>query len=372
MTQLGTVPIGSFSIAFQANLGYNFLGCGRKSALILCDRDRYIRFNCEICPFHLSKGLAVPLSSYADERDFCFYAEVMLLEIGFIGAGKVGKALGLYFKRHGLKIAGYYSKTAKSAQEAALLTASTKFASIRDIADSSSIIFIAVPDQVLEIIDCEAVALINDHSISKEKTWIHVSGAHPSDILTGLKSAGCAVGSVHPLQSFGEPSNSAEQLEKVWFTIEGTEKAVQAAQTILDQTGGKYSLIEAENKPLYHTGACVISNFLVTLLESGIQLFAAAGMQREDIMPAIEPLIKTTLSNVREKGTIEALTGPIVRGDFNTINDHLQALAAQLPCELDLYKSMALKTVRMLENKRLTPEQAAKIVQILEETSHAG
>ncbi|HAH97676.1 MAG TPA: DUF2520 domain-containing protein, partial [Firmicutes bacterium] len=83
-------------------------------------------------------------------------------------------------------------------------------------------------------------------------------------------------------------------------------------------------------------------------------------------------LIKTTLSNVREKGTIEALTGPIVRGDFNTINDHLQALAAQLPCELDLYKSMALKTVRMLENKRLTPEQAAKIVQILEETSHAG
>ena len=295
----------------------------------------------------------------------------MLLEIGFIGAGKVGKALGLYFNSHGLKISGYYSKTAKSAQEAAMLTASAKFSSIRDLANSSIIIFIAVPDQVLEKLDYEASVLINDHCISNEKTWIHVSGAHPSDILAGLKSAGCAVGSLHPLQSFGDPFDSADRLEKAWFTIEGTEKAIQVSKTILDQTGGKYSLIEAENKPLYHAGACAISNFLVTLLESGIRLFEAAGMKREDIIQAIEPLIDATLSNVREKGPIEALTGPIVRGDFNTINAHMQTLEAKLPCELDFYKSMALKTVQMLENKRLTHEQAAKIVQILEEASHA-
>jgi predicted short-subunit dehydrogenase-like oxidoreductase (DUF2520 family) len=67
------------------------------------------------------------------------------------------------------------------------------------------------------------------------------------------------------------------------------EEAVQAVETILEKTGGKYSLIQAENKPLYHAGACVISKFLATLLESGIQLFEAAGMDREMIFQAIEP-----------------------------------------------------------------------------------
>ncbi|NLV85599.1 MAG: DUF2520 domain-containing protein [Clostridiales bacterium] len=293
------------------------------------------------------------------------------MKIGFIGAGKVGKALGLYFKNHGLKISGYYSKTAKSAQEAAMLASAQKFDNITDLANSSSIIFITVPDQALEEIDSKALSLINEHCIDTENTWLHVSGAHPSDVLAGLKLAGCAVGCIHPLQSFGEAAESADRLEKAWFTIEGTEKAVQAAKTILDKTGGKYSLIKSENKPLYHAGACVVSNFLVTLIESGIRFFEAAGMKREDIIQAIGPLIEATLANIQEKGPIEALTGPIVRGDLNTINLHLQALEARLPSELDYYKSMSLKTVQMLENKRLTHEQVEKLKQVLEETSYA-
>lgn len=292
------------------------------------------------------------------------------MKIGFIGAGKVGKALGLYFESHGLMISGYYSRTEKSSKIAAELTSSKQFTMVEDVADASDIMFITASDQALEALDRSISALIKNQRISSEKTWLHVSGAHPSGCLAEIKAAGCAVGSMHPLESFGEPLSSAERLNNAWFTIEGTEKGVQAARMILEQTGGKYSLIEAGNKPLYHAGACVVSNFLVTLMESGIRFFEAAGMNRDNIIQAIVPLIDATLSNIRERGTIDALTGPIVRGDFNTVGVHLQAAETLLPSELDFYKAMAAKTVGMIEDKRLTHEQAEKFREVLEEKAH--
>jgi len=294
------------------------------------------------------------------------------LKIGFIGAGKAGKALGLYFKNHGLTISGYYSKTEMSAQEAARMTGSKKFAAIKDLANASSVVIISVPDHALLEIDSVISTLMNDHAIDTAITCIHVSGAHSSDSLVGIKAAGSEVCSIHPLLSFGEPIPSALCLDSTWFTLEGTEKAVQVAKTIMEKTGGHYSLIKAEHKPLYHAGACVVSNFLVTLLESGIEFFEKAGIERAHVIQAIDPLIASTLSNVRETGTIDALTGPIVRSDFNTVSLHLDAIKALLPRELDLYQSMARRTVQMLEGTKLTGEQAKRFQLVLGETIHVN
>ena len=90
-------------------------------------------------------------------------------------------------------------------------------------------------------------------------------------------------------------------------------------------------------------------------------------MERDDIFQAITPLVDATLSNIREKGTIDALTGPIVRGDLNTVAAHLKVLGERLPSELDLYKAMALTTTHMLDGKRLTHEQVIQFQRILEE-----
>ncbi|SHI02732.1 Predicted oxidoreductase, contains short-chain dehydrogenase (SDR) and DUF2520 domains [Sporobacter termitidis DSM 10068] len=292
------------------------------------------------------------------------------MEIGFIGAGKAGKALGLYFKSHGLTVSGYYSKTAQSAREAAALTASAAFGTVEEAAGPAGVVFIAVPDHALEELDAEAAALLRAGRIGGGKVWLHLSGAHPSDCLAGIKAAGGAVGSMHPLLSFGTPEDSAGRLNGAWFTLEGTDEAVRAARAILDETGGRYSLMEAGGKAVYHAGACVVSNFLVTLLESGARFFEAAGMDRQDVFRAIGPLVDATLANIREKGPVEALTGPIVRGDYNTVGVHLKAIEARLPSELDFYKALALKTAEILEGSRLTGAQTEKFRQILEETAH--
>lgn len=288
------------------------------------------------------------------------------MEIGFIGAGKVGKALGLYFKAHGLNVAGYCSRTEKSAIEAAVLTSSCAFRTLRELADSSDIIFITVPDQVLAEVDREAASMLDCYEVKHETFWFHVSGAHSSGILKGIREAGCETGSMHPLQSFGEPYGSTERLKRSWFTLEGTGKAVSTARSLLDKTSGKHFQIEAENKPLYHAGASVVSNFMVTLIESGISLFEAAGMDRADIFQAIEPLIESTLSNIREKGTIDALTGPIVRGDYDTVSVHMKAIGEKMPSELEFYRAAAHKTAMMLDGKRLAHEQVEEYERILE------
>lgn len=292
------------------------------------------------------------------------------MDIGFIGAGKVGCALGLYFKHHGLNVSGYYSRTRHSASEAAIRTGSQEFDSIAALAGSCDVIFFTVPDQAFEELDRKISAQIDARRIGNEKIWLHVSGAHPSDILAGIRAAGCAVGSMHPLESFGEPVSSAARLDKAWFTVEGAEEAANVAETILKHTGGKYRRIKAGDKALYHAGACVVSNYLVTLLESGIKLFEAAGFERKDIFDAIEPLIHATLSNVRGKGTVEAMTGPIVRADFNTVGVHLRAIQTAQPKELDIYRVMAQKTAEMLRDKRLTVGQTEELQLMLEETKH--
>lgn len=296
----------------------------------------------------------------------------VFVNIGFVGAGKVGKALGLYFQRHGLELSGYCSRSAASAAAAAALTGTKAFPDLESLAGASEVIFITVPDLAIGEIDAAAAALIGAGAIPAGQCWIHVSGALPSDCLTGLKAAGAPVGSMHPLQSFGEPAESAERLGNTLFSIEGTEQAADIMRRVLDKTGARVSEMTAAQKPLYHAGACVVSNYLVTLLESGIRFFEAAGIDRENVFDAIRPLIDSTLSNIREKGTVDALTGPIARGDYNTLNIHLQALERQLPSETAFYRVMAEKTIEMIAGKRLTKQQEQNLLKTLEAYSEYG
>ncbi|MDD3260804.1 MAG: DUF2520 domain-containing protein [Oscillospiraceae bacterium] len=307
------------------------------------------------------------------KRLFCVFEqiywkrEMKKLKIGFIGAGRVGRALGLYFTHHGLIIAGYSSRTPASAKEAAALTGSKWFYHMEETAAASDVLFLTTPDHVLPEADKEAAALLQQHPAWRTKIWLHVSGAHSSACLAALSAAGCPVGSLHPLQSFGDPAVSAKMLEKTYFSTEGTPKALEAVERILKQTGAACSRIETDKKPLYHAGACVLSNYLVMLIDTGLQLMQAAGMDRETLFPAVMPLIDGTLENIREQGTVQALTGPIVRADYGTVAAHCRAVDHSLPQLAGWYRALALQTVNFAENGgRLGCEQAENFRKLLQ------
>lgn len=294
------------------------------------------------------------------------------MKIGFIGAGKVGKALGLYFKNHDLTLAGYYSRTSQSAQKAAQITGTNDFKTIDGLAKACDLLLITTTDHALEDIDRQVSAsLLNNQSTGAHKIWLHVSGALASDCLSGIKAAGGSVGSMHPLLSFGdEPAQNARRLEETWFSIEGMGEAMEAVKNILNKTGGVYNMIAAEKKALYHAGACVISNYLVTLLDCGMKLMQAAGMDEKTLFQAVQPLIDATLKNIEGEGAVNALTGPIVRADYNTLSVHLEAIAKELPDEERFYRSLALSTVQMIQNQRLNEKQAKIFQKLLRGSGH--
>jgi len=285
------------------------------------------------------------------------------MKFGFIGAGKVGTALGIYFQKKGYEIIGYYSRTLDSAKWAAKLTNSKSFKIIDDLVKEVDFLFVTTNDDQIEFIDKKLACC---KSLNQNHIVAHASGVYGSDILKEVKKVGCSLYSIHPLQSFSEPCITVEKLDITVFTLEGDDNKMNIIKAMLDKTNNNYFIIDKEFKPLYHAGACIISNYLVTLLNIGFNFFEKAGIDRDKIFNAMEPLIYGTLDNIKNSNTIEALTGPIVRGDEKTILYHLENIQKNIPEELEFYKNIGLKTIEMIEGNRMDSIKAEKIKKILE------
>lgn len=295
------------------------------------------------------------------------------MRIGFVGAGKVGKALGLFFARRGLTVSGYCSNTPASAGNAAKLTGSRAYSELKHLVQDSDAVLLTVPDGALTEVDAQLAELRRKEGFPPERCFLHTSGALPSHCLAQLAAAGCPVGSMHPLQSFGEAEESAARLEKSLITLEGDETAVEVMEELLRRAGAlSVRTIQADQKPLYHAGACIAANYLVTLLESALRCFEAVGIGRAQALDALLPLVESALENVRAKGTGDALTGPIARGDAGTVAVHLRALAQKLPSELELYRAMAQQTIEVAADKKLTDKRRAQLLAVIKEEEFNG
>lgn len=284
------------------------------------------------------------------------------MRISFIGAGKVGKALGLYFQLNGLIVQGYFSKTIESAEEAAGLTHSQVFRSLKDLVLNSDLIFITTNDNAIPEIVSQ---LVLTGCMQAQQLIAHASGVLSSQVLKPLEEIGCNVYAIHPLQAFKEPLLACQSLKTTCFTLEGTPAKMDVIQALFKKTNNPVLRIQADHKTLYHAGACIISNYLVTLMDLGFRFFEQAGMQPNEIYGAVSPLIMGTLQNIQNSGPGNALTGPIARGDTLTIRKHLEEISEKMPSELALYRLLGLKTLEMIGDQQNNNHEQLK--QLLEE-----
>ena len=158
--------------------------------------------------------------------------------------------------------------------------------------------------------------------------WVaHVSGATTLDALDPHTRRF----SVHPLQTFTR-GRGAEQLDGAWAAITGDDEEARARALWLAQTLGlrPFELTDAA-RPLYHAGASIASNYLVTLYRAAARLFDDAGAPPE----ALVPLMTRTIENDFE------LTGPISRGDWATVDRHLEAIRLREPELEGMYTALA-------------------------------
>lgn len=272
--------------------------------------------------------------------------------ISFIGAGKVGSTLSLYFKQKGLQIGGFYSRTYLHALEASKLTNSTAYSNISELLKNSSMVWITVPDDSLEAVAKEIAQLDIPPHI---EAFIHTSGVHSTKALQLIQKKGFATYSAHPLMAFGGTNQSAKQLNDFYFTLEKSNK-VKADYLVqfFKKTENPVLWIDTDKKELYHCAASVLSNYLVTLLNLSYEIFAESGMTKTEIKKATEPLLKSTLKNIIENDQMSnALTGAIKRGDKTTVVKHLTALKKYMPDKKMLYKELGKETMNMLQDYRL-------------------
>ena len=256
--------------------------------------------------------------------------EVMGLQrIGFIGTGKVGRALGMYLSEHGRTVNGYYSRSIHSAQSAAACIGATYYENLKDIANCSDVLFLTVPDRAIGPVWDQLVLLQERQEISlRGKTVLHCSGSLSSDIFSNLQESGAKGYSLHPILAVSDPDIAREQFPTCIFTLEG--EAGEHRQALLDdlrQAGLTVAPISKEKKVRYH-GACVMaSNLVNALLAASQQMLSGCGLDEDLCKRALTPLFLGNANAAATRGPMESLTGPIQRGDMVTVQKHVEELS---------------------------------------------
>lgn len=265
------------------------------------------------------------------------------MRIGFIGAGKVGFSLGRYLTEHEYTVTGYYSKSLASAEDAAKFTETNKYETMKQLVEVSDVLFLTVPDGEIPVV-WERLKEIDLNN----KIICHTSGALGSEVFSGMENQKVYGFSVHPILAISDKYESYKDIQSAFFTIEGSSEKIDEVAGIFLKCKNRVQIIDSSQKIKYHAACSIVSNFAVTLADMAGRMLLECGFEEKTIFETMGPLILGNAHNIVEKGTVEALTGPIERGDIETVEKHMSVLRGD---ELSLYKALARRTLCLAKEK---------------------
>ena len=287
-------------------------------------------------------------------------------ETVIVGAGAVGISLFSALPKHGYPIAGIVSRSPERLPVLIGNASQSRPLQPDDALPSSTrLVFLCVPD---DAISATASRLAKNPAGWSNRTVTHTSGALTSDVLSPLANLGAQIMSFHPMQTFSK--NEPTPWHDIYVGIEGGEKAVHLGEQIARDLGAHPIRLNKADKPTYHAAASIASNMLVVLADMSCNLLESIGIDRQDAIGLLGPLIRQTAQNATVDMPEKALTGPAARGDLNTLRFHFETLATHFPSYLDLYHAMTVEAVDIAEKSgRLTPNRAIQIKKALQELS---
>ncbi|TMB47082.1 MAG: DUF2520 domain-containing protein [Chloroflexi bacterium] len=219
---------------------------------------------------------------------------------------------------------------------------------------SDTVVFLAVPDSAVE----DVAKRIARSSASERVSFVHVSGALGLDALAPL-GAEHAVGSFHPLQSFPDP-RPPDAFAGVTIAVDASTPALRRTLARLARDlGGRPKHVGDGARGLYHAAAVFASNYVVVVVDEGVRLLQRAGFSRTEAEKALVPLVEGVVSNIRRQGSIKALTGPVRRGDVETVQRHLAALGNAPQIEA-VYRMLGQVALEIAKEAGLEPAAAER------------
>lgn len=241
--------------------------------------------------------------------------------VSFIGCGRSGEVLARLVSSSGYgKVGQVLTRSLGSARTVVERLGEGQAVSRYDELVRAPLWVLAVPDD--QIARC--AGLLAESDVTQGAVVLHLSAVATAAVLNPVQRIGARVASLHPLRSCSDPETVAASFDGSYCGCEGParEDAAQFARAL----GAAPFFIASHNKPLYHAASVCASNFIVAIIECARSLAVEAGLSEQEAYAVFEPLVRGTVSGVFSQGTERALTGPVARGDAETVAVHLRAL----------------------------------------------
>jgi predicted short-subunit dehydrogenase-like oxidoreductase (DUF2520 family) len=261
--------------------------------------------------------------------------------VSIIGTGRLGTTLAVALASRGYTIRSLVARTEKNARKAArLLDAEVQVLAAKQLRTliGADLFVITVPDDQIAGVAQQLSEINADPNV----TALHTSGALSSEVLAPLREKGWHTGSIHPLMSV---SGSDDSLRGAFWSVEGDRSALRLGKEIVRDLEGKSFSIRAEDKPLYHAAAVMVSGNVVALFDVALEMLAECGLDRKTAHAILWPLIASTVRSLGTKTPEASLTGTFSRGDVATVTRHLAAM--RNPEVKDLYRMLGKRSLQL-------------------------
>lgn len=284
-----------------------------------------------------------------------------MTRIGVVGAGRVGAVLSAALRAAGHEIVAAAGESTASRDRIDALLPGVRRAKPTEVARSCDLLLLTVPDDMLENV---VSTLVGAGAIRPGQVVCHTSGRHGLAVLATATAIGARPLALHPAMTFTGTAVDLERLSGCVFGVTVPEEERALAASLVADMGGVPIWVPEDKRTLYHAGLAHGANHLVTLVTQAMELLAASGA--DDPAATLRPLLTAALDNALVSGDA-ALTGPIVRGDVNTVAAHLAEVGENAPATIPSYVAMAKATAdRAVLDGRLLPIRAVKIVRLLD------
>jgi predicted short-subunit dehydrogenase-like oxidoreductase (DUF2520 family) len=263
--------------------------------------------------------------------------------VSIVGCGRAGGAIGLALSGAGYPVVAAWSRTRAGRQRAQRLLEVPIFTEPAEVAAAGEIVFVAVPDDAIpEMAETLGSAKLDG------KLVLHTSGGVLVEALAPVKRAGARVGSMHLLQTLPDAVRGAETLRGAGVAVTCDPRDRALLFRLARAWGGRPFPLADKDKTLYHAAAVFASNYVVTSVWSSLRILERLGIP--NARQLLAPLAQTSIQNVTTMPADRAITGPVVRGDTQTVRRHVDALGHADPTGgriTDAYRSLARLTAAL-------------------------
>lgn len=290
------------------------------------------------------------------------------LDVGVVGAGRVGSVLGAALHRAGHNLVAASAVSAASKRRVRRwLPGAQLLAPDQVLSAAGGLVLLTVPDDALPGL---VSGLAASRRLRRGTLVAHASGRYGVSVLDPLTEQGGLPLALHPVMTFASSRTDLARLSGATFGVTAPEVLRPVAEALVIEMGGEPVYILEQDRALYHAALAWGSNYLVTLVDRCLELLREVGV--DSPARAVAPLLGAALDNSL-RGGADALTGPVARGDAGTVRAHLAALRSAAPEMVEAYLALARLTAdRALATHRLDPAAAEPLLDALAPGGEAG